>query len=373
MWLHRTNLSPIAIDVGAASLRAVQLEKNGHGPTIRHWTQQFLSQAGCEKPAAAGGLALPVLERARLAGMKGFSGHTVVAALGPPDVEICTIRVPDRLLQQERAAVMRSIRHEVSKHVRIPVETAELDGWPLPPGGPADGPNLMVAVAPQQVVREFLSWVESQDLLCTRIDLAPLAIMRACGEMISDLKTSDLWGVLDIGLRSSRVYLGLGETPVYVRCLRASGDLMTRRIMNELGVDLTTAERYKRHYGIQAESGGYRPMSGPQDGVDDRRMSAILLGILTPILRGMAQDIEKSFRYVMDLYRNLSVSELILVGAGSTLDGLPEVMGKFLGIRVRRIVADRWTAEGNRHPALAENVLPGMVGCLGLGCGELEP
>jgi Tfp pilus assembly PilM family ATPase len=260
----------------------------------------------------------------------------------------------------------------VARSINVAAEAAELEAWPLPPPQ-GDGPNVMIAAASRAMVQKLLRWIDSQEYLCTRIDLAPLALMRACARMMNDLSTDRLWGVLDIGLRSSRFYLGLGETPVYVRNLRAGGDLMTRRIANELGVDPATAERFKRHHGIRAEVSGYRPLLTQQGPIDDRRMAGILLGILTPIVRGVAQDIERSFHYAMDLYPGLSVSDLVLVGGGSLLDGLPELLGKLIGIRVRRASADRLVEVGTNHPALAEKALPGMVTCLGLGYGELPP
>ena len=313
----------------------------------------------------------PITPTGRTVTLHSFLGRDVVTSLGPPEVEVCSLRVPTKLLHHEKDALVRSIRHEVARHVSVSVEAAELDVWPLPPGQ-GDGPNLMVAVAPQAAIQQVLQWIDSQGCTCVRIDVAPLAMMRACARMMRDVATDRLWGVLDIGLRSSRLYLGLGETPVYVRGIRVGGDLMTRRIMNELGVDLALAERYKRHYGIRAESGGYRPILADHGVIDDERMASILLGALTPIVRGMAQDIEKSFRYGMDLYPGLGVSELILAGGGGNLAGLPELLAKALGIRVRRASADRLAANGSGHPAPAEEVLVGMVTCLGLCFAEMS-
>jgi Tfp pilus assembly PilM family ATPase len=196
--------------------------------------------------------------------------------------------------------------------------------------------------------------------------------MRAAMPMIPDLSRNCLWGVLDVGFRSSRLYLGVGETPIYVRSLRSSGDLMTRRIASELNLDPAMAERYKRHYGVRAETGSYRPLLALDGPVDDKRMSSILLGTLTPIFRGMAHDIERSFRYAMDLYPALPVSGLMLAGGGSSLDGLPELLTEMLGISVFPASADRLAITHQNHPALEAKRFAGMLACLGLGYGDTK-
>ncbi len=363
--------TPIAVDLGTSSFRAIQLDRNGRTPTIRHWLNQPLParQDDGQEDSGDQDQSLPGLSLARLSDLSGFEGRRIVASLGPPDVDVCSLKAPEKLMGQEQDVLIRSLRHEVARHVQIPIETAELAVWPLPPVQ-VDGPNLMVAAAPKAMIRQFLEWVDAQGCVCVGIDLAPLAMMRACLRVMSDLETEGLWGVLDVGARSSRFYLGLDETPVYVRSLPASGDMMTRRIANELGVEPAMAERYKRHYGIRAEGGGYRPMLAQQGPIDDKRMANILLGALSPIVRGMAQDIEKSFRYAMDLYPGRRVSHVVLAGGGCRLDGLPELLGKLLGIPVRRACADRLVAASRHHPALAADVLVEMVTCLGLSYGE---
>ena len=371
MWFGFNNAAPIALDVGSTAIRAIQMERNGNGPSIREWlTEPLVSKAdaGQDGPEIA---PLEGLAHTRPGILKPFAGREVVTLLGPPDVEVCSLHVPSTLLGRDKASLIRNVGNEVERHVHMSAASAEIDLWPLPPGQ-SDGPNIMVAAAPRAVIERLLAWIRDQGCVCRRIDLAPLAIMRGCARIMDGLDENKLWGVLDIGLRSSRFYVGWAETPVYVRSLRASGDLMTRRIVNELSVELEMAERYKRHFGIRAESGGYRPFVPQQGGIDGQRMSGILLGALSPIIRGMAEDIEKSFRYAMDLYPSLSVGGLVLMGGGSSLEGLPELLGKLLEIPVRRVSADRLASSGPVHPALCEDVLPGMVACLGLGYGELD-
>jgi Tfp pilus assembly PilM family ATPase len=147
---------------------------------------------------------------------------------------------------------------------------------------------------------------------------------------------------------------------------------MRKRIVDELGIQPAVAERYKRLYGIRAEDTGYRPMLAKAGAMDESRMASILLGVLSPIVHHLADDIEKSFRYGLELYPDLPINCLVLAGGGSSLDGLVEVLAKRLGLRVRRLTAESSTSLNAKHPMLADNVLAGMANCIGLSFGAIQ-
>jgi len=372
VWPRLKKHSAIAVDLGAVSLHAVQLERRGGRVAIRHWVNQGMpldqpSQADASKDGA-----MPRLAGAQLVSRELFRGRDVVTTLGPPDIEVRSLQVPAKLLQLDGQHLAQAVRHEVARHVDFDLKAAEVGAWALP-SGHTDGPNVLVAVAQRSSLDPLLAWVEAQSCYCSRIDVAPLAVLRGCARMTESAEADQLWAVLDIGFRASRLYVGLGETPVYVRHLADGGDSMTRRIAAELDVELAMAERYKRHYGICGEAEGYRPLLRAGEPADEKRMASILHGVLAPILRRMASEIEKSFRYAMDLYPRTPVSGLVLAGGGANLKGLRQILGDKLGIAVRCPSPDGLADKHAEHPALAGNVLPGMVTCIGSGYGGLWP
>lgn len=368
MWSRLNKVAPIAVDVGSAHLRAAQIEKrNGHF-VIRHWASGAVP--GRAEPAPDGQKPDRVEDALPLNLLEAFAGREVVLAIGPPDVEFCALQVPDALLRGEHCNLIRGVRHEVGRHIRQPIDSVELDVWPLV-AGHRDGCNVMAAAARRDSIDHLLRVMGTRGYSCSRIDLSPLATLRSCARMVDGFETEHLWGALDIGRSASRLYIGIGETPVYVRCLLSGGDAMTQRIADELGVDAATAERYKRHFGVAAPDGSYRPMAALTSDVDEERMACILLGVLQPILKGVAVEIEKSFRYAMALYPDRPVSGLILTGGSANLEGLSDVFGRMLGIRVQRIRTDRLVALRGDEPGLPDEAVPGMTTALGLGMGAL--
>jgi len=372
VWPRFKKHSAIAVDVGAVSLRAVQLEQRRGRVAIRHWVNQVTPPDQQFEAEASSDGALSRLASVRLVSRELFRGRDVATTIGPPDIEVCSLQVPAKLLQQGQLNLSQAVRHEVARHVDFDVQAAEVGAWPLP-SGHSDGPNVLVAVAQRSLIGPLLDWVETQGCYCSRIDVAPLAVLRACARMTESVAPDHLWAVLDIGFRASRLYVGLGEVPVYVRYLADGGDSMTRRIAAELDVEPAMAERYKRRYGVCGEPEGYRPLLRAAGPTDEKRMASILHGVLAPIIRRMASEIERSFRYGMDLYPRAPVSGLVLVGGGANLKGLGQILGDKLGITVRCPSPDRLAAKNSGHPALAGNVLPGMVTCIGTGYGGLSP
>jgi len=372
MWPRLKKRSAIAVDLGAASLRAVQLERRGGRVAIRHWVYQGMPSDQPSEADASEDSAMSRLTGAQLPSRELFCGRDVVTTLGPPDIEVRSLQVPAKLLQQDGQHLAQAVRHEVARHVDFDLKDAEVGAWALP-SGHTDGPNVLVAVAQRSSLDPVLAWVQAQGCYCSRIDVAPLAVLRGCARMIESAAADHLWAVLDIGFRASRLYVGLGETPVYVRHLTDGGDSMTGRIATELDVEPAMAERYKRHYGVCGEAEGYRPLLRAGEPADEKRMASILHGVLTPILRRMASEIEKSFRYGMDLYPRTPVSGLVLAGGGANLKGLGQILGDKLGITVRCLSPDQLADKHAEHPALAANVLPAMVTCIGTGYGGLSP
>ncbi len=345
--LQHTRLA--ALDLGSENCRLVQLGGEHGSLTVREWRR--LEGEAAALPLVPLGQAVP--------------GRRVSLALSPPDVECCPLRVPEGVLGLEHQALIQAIRHEVGRHIANPVEQVELDAWPLPRSA-AEGPNIMVAAAPKQALQGVLDWLDARSIQCSGIDVGPLAATRACLHLCDRPAEHQLWGVLDIGRQAVRLYVVIGETPVYVRCMLRGGLEMSRRIAAELGVELDVAESYKRHYGIGGTDDHYRHSDRAEQTVDEFRMAGILMGVLRPILRGIGEEVQRSFRYAMGLYPDHPLRDLLLIGAGAGLTGLPEALGQMLGIPVSRV-----TDERQQHAAspAAKETLPAFVTAVGAALG----
>lgn len=360
--------TPIAVDLGAGSLRAVQLEQTDRGISVRHWMRRVPSAAEVEQSVAAD--QPPVPPRLRIRDESGFIGREAVLCLGLNEVECCPLRVPDNLLSLGREQLLHALQHEVSRQLSISIEAAQLDYWELVPAD-VEGPNLMVAAARKSAVQQVIDWVTEQKLVCRRIDLAPLAAMRACAAMLGPSHSESILGVLDIGRRGSRLCVGIGSVPVYIRKMQRGGDAMTQRIADELEVSRPIAERYKTRFGVSVSQAGYRPFDKNVETIDEQRMSSILQGVLQPIIHGLCEEVKNSFHYAMEYYPGRPIGGLVLVGGGATMKGLCESLSHLLGIDVRRPTGAGLPEDMALLAEMQDDVLTEMAGPIGLGLAEI--
>lgn len=360
--------SPIAIDVGSANLHVAQLQRREGNVAVHAWCDLSLEPKGSGKEHTQAEPApgrWPDLDRNR------FLGNEVVVALNPPEVECAPLRVPENLLKLDHRTLLAAIRHEVSRTISLPIDGVEMDVWPLM-SGHLDSPNLMVAAARREVIATLLNWLDQQKLICRRIDVGPLAALRACARLANAPANDQLWGVLDIGKAAVRLYIGIGAIPIYVRCIPKGGEEMTRRISEELGIDRAVAESYKKHYGVHGGDGHYRSDAAVDDAVDSRRMAGILLGALRPMIRGMGEEIQRSFRYAMGLYPDRPIAGLWVIGGGGELAGLPEIMSELLGVPVQRVTSTLLPAAWVVPAGGADQAILRSITALGLCLGEMN-
>jgi Tfp pilus assembly PilM family ATPase len=371
----------IGLDAGAETLRAVQLRRQRTGPVLANWTEQRRPRYTTDDAPPTGDASETFADASEgrptptkcpsLAALDGFAGREVAMCVGPPTAEYCALRVPDSLLAADHKSLLRAIRHEVSQHIKRPTDHIEIDAWPLAPGH-RDACNIMATASPRDQINQTLKWLDSQNVSCVRLDAAPLVLLRAAAAEWHEGVAGRMWGVLDVGARASRLYLGIGQTPVYVRCLQNGGDAMTARIAAELQVDWRTAERYKRHFGLATDGHAVRPMHTLAHAADEERMASILSGVLQPILQGIATEIERSYRYMMALYPDTPVAGLILAGAGTCLAGFGIALERMLGIPVRPFAARAIVARDRGHHNLPPHAAPGIAAALGLCLGEVS-
>ncbi len=350
-------------------VRAVQLQQTADGCVVSHWMQRVFTDS---PPNDEGNdQSRPGYYAVNLRSGERFVGREVVLSLSPPEVECFPLRVPNNLLGMEREVLLHNLGLEISRHLPTPVEEVELDLWKLVPAN-NDGPNVMVAAARKDIIQQLLEWLNAQGCYVRRIDLAPLASMRAClQDTEGEEEQEAITGVLDFGRRGARLYIGVGQTPVYVRRTQKGGEEMTRRIAEELGVDWKVAERYKRRFGISTLSGSYRPVLAKDNVMDENRMASILLGIVKPIINGLSEEIKRSFQYAMEFYPGRRINGLLVVGGGSNLKELCPLLQNKLGIDVHRVGGEQVKRRIGNLARMPEQMVSEMISPLGLGLGEM--
>jgi Tfp pilus assembly PilM family ATPase len=154
------------------------------------------------------------------------------------------------------------------------------------------------------------------------------------GRLLRSWSEDEIWGLLDLGSRQSRLVLCLGEAPILIRHIGDGGCSWTERIAEVLQLSFSAAEIQKKSHGVAVQC-RREGRSGTEPGAHDE-VAVMLLSALRGDLNEMASEIKRSYEYVLSSYPGRRAGDLVLVGGGAGMPNLPEFLSGILGIPVRR-------------------------------------
>ena len=314
--------SSIGLDVGRSAVRAAQLQRAGNGwhvVMLGHWPLAPDDPPACEPPTCD--RVASWLRRVR------FCGHKTVLGLSPPDVELHAMELP-RIENVDPQEFRLAAHHEVERLMSFASGEAQTDLWRVPPSTTARTTAIGVA-APKERVDRLVALCERSGLDCVRVDATACALARF-GWVLrgADTAPHDVWGVLDLGDRRSRLIVCVDDRPVLARSFEYGGRAWTQRLADALGVSPKTAEQHKRDRGITPVS---REASGPRsEGV----LSEMIYNVLRGDLEAVLDELERSYRYVLRSYAPRQPGPLLLVGGGAGMRNLDDWLAGRLGIDV---------------------------------------
>jgi len=282
--------------LGACSLRAVQLRKKGGDWHIHHWLNIEHEPNSNEIPQ------LDYEDELQLAfGPGTFSGRRTAMLINPPDVEYKLLEVPPAVMKKPSSEIRDALQFELDRQLPWPVSESEIAIWPVQPGASSSA-NAMIAAAQRNHIQHFLEIMDSHDLECASVDIVPNAMIELYKQANqgSPIHSDQIvWAVLDIGLRSSRLYLVHDNHPIYARVVCGGGLQFTESLTNALHVDFRIAEQYKRIYGIQQTDRGYRSMTGGLAQIEEKDLPGVLYAILNSTFEELCNNIERSYRFAL--------------------------------------------------------------------------
>lgn len=311
--------SPIGIDVGRRSVKAVQLERAAGG--------EWSVSAAVVLPRAvkaAGEPVRPTADELRklVDVLERQSFHGAEVALAASDGLLSSILELPPLAPG--APVEQIARIELSRTHRMAPDAFEMGCWDLPTPARAHKATYVMAVALPHVHAEpLLDAFESQGLRVCGIDIRTCAIARACHTLTD---TASITAIVDLGWGAAEVALLYRDAIIYCRSLPDAGlsrlresisrrlrveDEMLDYILGEVGLPTSPAE----------ESGGNVPAEARD--------------IVAAHVDALVQELLASFSYATHQYPDASVTRVLLVGGGSQVPGVVEHVGTGLRIETR--------------------------------------
>jgi type IV pilus assembly protein PilM len=354
----------IGVDVGSTAVRVAEVAA-GDIPVIVRAAQVPLRPGVVE----AGEVRQPeaVAEALReLWSKSGVKSKQVHLGVGNQRVVVREVALP-WLPEKE---LRDTLGFQVQEFIPMPAEDAVLDFDPL--GEMDQGGRRMVRIllvaAHKPMVNALVEAALAARLDPRGVDLSPFAVTRAVGTGDSglDLDSSGDEAIVDIGAQVTSICVHDRGVIRFVRMLPSGGRDITLAIASGLGVDDEVAERLKRGDRSQGIANAAPAVGSPADGaaaglpapaetlptgtlptdtLPAEAPRGVQGGISDPgevrdlaltRARGFVDEVRSSLEFYTAQTPDAQIGRVLVVGGGSRLDGLLELLQERLPVPVDR-------------------------------------
>ena len=241
--------SVVGLDIGSSQIKVVEMKRSGGGVEITAMDVAPTPPQAVENGVIVDAQMLGRVVKDLLSKAKITAKKVVSSVGGQGSVVVRVIEVP----QMKPAELEETMKWEVERQVPFNANESIVDFKKIDrPEGYAEGQNMdvLLAVAQQDMIDRHVEMLFAAGLKPSAIDVEPLAGGRALLELTPDYGAmpGHTVAVVNIGALNTDVAIFRDKLLAFPRTLPLAGDNFTRAIAEALGVDMISAEAYKRDY-----------------------------------------------------------------------------------------------------------------------------
>ena len=333
----------LGIDIGTASIKVVQLKKEGEKFKLETYGQistiGYLERLN-ETFQGTSLKTLEVVAREMLRVVLEKAEVTIRNAVMSVPVFSSFVSIIEMPFMGEKE-LARAIQFEARRYVPIPLPEVILD-WRVIETGiikndfsprPFKGKRILLIAVPVEVVNKYLRIADDLGFNVSALELESFSVARSL--MPSDKSSAC---ILDVGARASSFTVIDRGIVQMSHSLDVGGGEMTRTLATGLGIASERAEEFKMTYGFNHEA-------EKQNRTEVKELLNVPIGkIVDEIERMMGSYQFKTGR---------KVEKIILNGGSSRLRGLVEHIGEKIGIKT--VVANPWASA--IYPTVLQKIL----------------
>lgn len=300
-------MSAFGLDVGSQLIKAVELAREGDSFRLVAAGVAQAPPKGMESESEQDLTAISTTIRKLYSDSK-ISTPNVVIALPESQVFTRLVKFP-ALTDQEVAS---AIQWEAEQYIPIPIAEATVDYQIVARKQDTTGETSVLLVAtPRALVEKYLNVARNAGLRPVAVETELLALSRS----IAPAQKIAL--VIDFGATSTDIAICQDRQLVFSRSIPTAGEAFTRAVSQGLGVDVTSAEEYKRTYGLSAG-----------------KLEGKVKTALDPIVKVVIDELKKAIQYWLSEQQGAPVEIAALTGGTAGLPEVSPIVADTLGIEV---------------------------------------
>lgn len=234
----------------------------------------------------------------------------VVAALPENEVISRLVRLPPL----KDSEIMDALRFEAETFVPYPLEEVSLD-YEIIEKDEAGRLNVFVIAARNELISAYIKLFKSLGLDLMAIESPSVAFRRMARNSVGSIERLV---VLNIGEKFSDIFNVYKGNVYFSRSLPIGGESLTRAVSLGLGLDLASAEEYKKAYGIKEEE-----------------LEGKIRVATMPVFNSITDEVRKAIALFVEDSGGKTVQLLVLSGGGANMPGMAEELTRTLGVEVQ--------------------------------------
>ena len=241
--LSRSQVQPIGVDLGADSVRMLQLEVSGRALSVRAAARRELPEEARLDPErrlpAAAELVRQMLRQ------HGFVGRSVVAAMPREIVHVKNLRLPKIPPAELDAAVQFEARNI------FPFDTDLAHVRQLHAGEVRQGNDtkqeVIVLAARHDETNTFVELLHRAGCRIESLDFEPSSIYRSVERFIRRREDEqEVFVLVDVGLRCAQVIIGRGREMSFFKTIDVGGRHFNEAVSRKLEISVEEARELRR-------------------------------------------------------------------------------------------------------------------------------
>lgn len=308
-FLSRTK-DLVGLDIGASSVKAVQLHRAGKGYELAHLGMAPLSpEAIVDGVIMDGGSVIAAIQQ--IYQEHGIKTKDVAVAVSGHSVIVKKIRMQ----QMKEEELAESIQWEAEQYIPFAIEDVNLDFQILEPRGGSPEMDVLLVAVKKDVINDYLTVISSAGLTGQVVDVDAFALENAY-EISGEIPRDQIVALVNLGATVMNINILQRGVTEFTRDSAIGGNRYTESIQKMLGLSFEQAERLKMGTAVEG-----RTLADAQPAID-------------MVNTELAGEIRRSMDFFRSSSQSDTIHKVVLSGGGARLPGLLSFLGQNLEVPV---------------------------------------
>ncbi len=289
-------MSVIGLDIGSSSIKVAKVVKDGSRYRLAALGKASTPRPGLssESPKDHEAVAEAIKKLFDDVGIKGR--NQVVVALPESKIASRVIKLP--LMSEKELA--SSLQYEADAFVPFSLDEAILKHQIIERNEKDKILEVLLVASPKNLVNKYVRILEWAKITPLALETELIALNRA---LVTPKQSNTM--VVDFGFKNCNFAISRGGQIYLTRSFPVAGEALTRALSEELGIEISQAEEYKKAYGLS-----------------DQILEGKVRQSIISLIKNVSVEMKKAIQYFEQ--EKKETVDLVVLGGGSA--GLPNVM-----------------------------------------------